>query len=154
MSDRRHLEQHHPPPDDEAITADLTGASAEAIAAYSAVVDAVLTFQTCDQALAECLERCRDFAVGQAYAAFTATMVGADDRAHHRADLARRARGTNRRERQLVEILLLAVDGDGNRAAALATEHVREFPVDADALSIVQRWSQDHFIDDRPDVAS
>ena len=46
----------------------------------------------------------------------------------------------SRRERQLVEILLLSVDGDRRRAAALAAEHVEEFAVDGAALSVVDRW--------------
>jgi hypothetical protein len=46
-----------------------------------------------------------------------------------------------RRERQLVEILLLAVDGDVERAAGLAAEHALEFPDDADAVAVLGRWS-------------
>ena len=50
--------------------------------------------------------------------------------------------GLTRRERQLVEILSLSVDGDRRRAAALAAEHVEEFTDDAVALTIVDRWFQ------------
>ena len=48
--------------------------------------------------------------------------------------------GITRRERQLVEILLLSVDGDRRRAAALATEHVEEFAEDTVALTIIDGW--------------
>jgi hypothetical protein len=74
-------------------------------------------------------------------ATFTGADAAADGDASRRAGLAREARpGISRRERQLVEILLLSVDGDRLRAAALAAEHVREFPDDARALSVVDRW--------------
>jgi vanillate O-demethylase monooxygenase subunit len=36
------------------------------------------------------------------------------------------------------------VDGDRRRAAALAAEHVEEFPDDAEALTIVERWFDRH----------
>jgi hypothetical protein len=66
-------------------------------------------------------------------------LVGAADLA------ARRLRpGITRRERQLVEILLLSVDGDRRRAAALAAEHIAEFADDAVALTIVDRWFEHH----------
>ena len=47
-----------------------------------------------------------------------------------------------RRERQLVEILSLSVEGDHGRAAALAAEHVEEFTDDAVALTTIDRWFQ------------
>ena len=50
--------------------------------------------------------------------------------------------GLTRRERQLVEILSLSVDGDRRRAAALAAQHIEEFTDDAVALTIIDRWSQ------------
>jgi hypothetical protein len=64
--------------------------------------------------------------------------AGADAR---RASLAREVRsGMTRRERQLVEILMLSVDGDCRRASALVAEHVEEFADDAVALTVVERW--------------
>ena len=51
-----------------------------------------------------------------------------------------RSAGTSRRERQLVEILLLSIDGERRRAAALAAEHITEFPDDAVAVILVDRW--------------
>ena len=47
-----------------------------------------------------------------------------------------------RRERQLLEILSLSIDGDRCRAAALAAEHVEEFTDDAVALNMIDRWVQ------------
>jgi hypothetical protein len=82
--------------------------------------------------------------------AFLTSLAGADTRAARRAGLARRSRlGISRRERQLVEILLLSVDGDRRRAAVLATEHVDEFPDDAAALTVVDRWFRQR---DAPDT--
>jgi hypothetical protein len=73
--------------------------------------------------------------------AFIMSLAEAEDRAAKRAGIARQIRsGTTRRERQLAEILLLAVDGDRRRAAALATEHVEEFADDALALEAVDLW--------------
>jgi hypothetical protein len=40
------------------------------------------------------------------------------------------ARGRPRRERQLVQIVQLTVDGDTRRASGLAAEHLAEFPGD------------------------
>lgn len=45
-----------------------------------------------------------------------------------------------RRERQLAEISRLADRGHHRRAAGLATEHVAEFPRDAESLANVVRW--------------
>jgi hypothetical protein len=106
----------------------FTGADAAAATAYLAAADAVVRLQTSAAELEARLELCSEFVVGQAYAAFLMS-------------LARRIRSDmSRRERQLVEILLLSVDGDRRRAAALAAEHVDEFAVDGAALSVVDRW--------------
>ncbi len=119
----------------------FTGADTAAANAYSATVDAIVRFQASAEELEVRLERCNEFAVGQAYAAFIASFAGSMDDAARRAGLARRARsGITRRERQLVEILLLSVDGDRRRAAALAAEHVEEFADDGVALTIIDRW--------------
>ena len=48
-----------------------------------------------------------------------------------------------RRERQLAEISRLAERGHRRRAAGLATEHVEEFPLDAESLTDVIRWFED-----------
>jgi hypothetical protein len=45
-----------------------------------------------------------------------------------------------RRDRQLIELLLLFAQGDRRRAAVLATEHAMEFPADAGALADVSAW--------------
>ena len=45
-----------------------------------------------------------------------------------------------RRDRQLAEIWRLTERGHHRRAAGLATEHVEEFPCDAESLADVVRW--------------
>jgi hypothetical protein len=40
------------------------------------------------------------------------------------------ARGRPRRERQLVQIVQIAIDGDTDRASGLIAEHLAEFPGD------------------------
>jgi hypothetical protein len=49
----------------------------------------------------------------------------------------RHARSTARRERQIVQIAALVVEGLRGRAAGLTLEHVAEFPDDVDLLSRV-----------------
>jgi hypothetical protein len=49
------------------------------------------------------------------------------------------ARGRPRRERQLVQIVQLAVDGDMDRASGLIAEHLAEFPGDR-LIGRVQAW--------------
>jgi hypothetical protein len=53
----------------------------------------------------------------------------------HLSDAKRHARATARRERQIVEIAALVIDGAAVRAAGLALEHTAEFPEDADLLA-------------------
>jgi len=79
--------------------------------------------------------------VTTARAALVAELAGDADRAVYLADRARRSqRAITRRERQLVEVLLLVTDGDRERAAALAAEHIDEFDEDRDALALVASW--------------
>ena len=123
----------------------FTGADDAAANAYLATANAVVRLQASTEELEAHLELCSEFAVGQAYAAVIMSLAGASDHAARRAGLARRIRsGITRRERQLVEILLLSVDGDRRRAAALAAEHVDEFADDAAALTVVDRWFDQH----------
>ena len=123
----------------------FTGADDAAANAYLATAHAVVRLQASAEELEAHLELCSEFAVGQAYAAVIMSLAGASDHAARRAGLARRIRsGITRRERQLVEILLLSVDGDRRRAAALAAEHVDEFADDAAALTVVDRWFDQH----------
>jgi hypothetical protein len=49
------------------------------------------------------------------------------------------ARGRPRRERQLAQIVQLAVDGDTRRASGLTAEHLAEFP-DDQLIGRVQTW--------------
>jgi hypothetical protein len=126
-----------------AMSSTFTGADEAAASAYIATAQAVVRLQASTEELEAHLELCSEFAVGHAYAAFIMALAGAPDHAARRARLARRTRsGVTRRERQLVEILLLSVDGDRRRAAALAAEHVEEFGDDAVALTVVDRWFQ------------
>jgi hypothetical protein len=55
----------------------------------------------------------------------------------HAASVA--ARGRSRRERQLVQIVQLTINGDTGRASGLAAEHLAEFP-DDDLIGRVQAW--------------
>jgi hypothetical protein len=126
-----------------AMSSTFTGADAAAADAYIAAANAVVRLQASAEELEAHLELCSEFAVGQAYAAVIMSLAGATNNAARRARLARRIRsGITRRERQLVEILLLSVDGDRRRAAALAAEHIEEFADDAVALTVVDRWFQ------------
>ena len=115
----------------------FTGADAAAADAYIAAANAVVRLQASAEELEAHLEQCSEFAVGQAYAAFIMSLAGAHRqcRAAGPPGPAERGRGITRRERQLVEILLLSVDGDRRRAGALAAEHVDEFADDAAALT-------------------
>ena len=125
------------------MTSLFTGADDAAAEAYIATAAAVVRLQASTEELEAHLELCNEFAVGHAYAAFIMSLAGADHHAARRAGHARRARsGITRRERQLVEILLLSVDGERRRAAALAAEHVDEFADDAAALTVVEQWFQ------------
>ena len=97
----------------------FTGADAAAAKAYIATANAVVRLKTSTEELEAHLEQCNEFAVGHAYAAFIMSLAGNADHAARRAGIARRSRASaTRRERQLIEILLLSVDGDRRRAAA------------------------------------
>jgi hypothetical protein len=50
------------------------------------------------------------------------------------------ARGRPRRERQLAQIVQLAVDGNTDRASGLTAEHLAEFPGDQ-LVGRVQAWA-------------
>ena len=114
--------------------------------AYLATTDALLRLHATTEELETQLELSSEFAVGHAYAAFIMSLAGESDHAARRASIARSARsGAPRRERQLIEILLLSVDGDRRRAAALAAEHTDEFADDAAALTIIERWFQERW---------
>ena len=49
------------------------------------------------------------------------------------------ARGQPRRQRQLAQIVQLAVDGDTGRASGLTAEHLTEFPSD-ELIGRIQAW--------------
>ena len=77
-------------------------------------------------------------AVERALAAVLAAQAG--DRGAAQAQIAvaqQQSRSTARRERQLVGIAALVVDGAHDRAAGLAREHLAEFPDDAGLLASV-----------------
>lgn len=120
---------------------DFSGADTAGAAAYLAAAEAVVRLQLSTDELEARLEQCSGFVVGHAYAAFMMSLAGAAEHAARRAELARDVHvGVTRRERELIEILLLSVDGDHMRAAALAAEHIGEFPADAKALTTIDRW--------------
>jgi len=119
----------------------FAGADDPAIAAYRDAVDAVIRFGERQDALDAALDRCADFAVGHAYSAFIAGLLGQDGRARARGGIAKSlSRSISRRERQLVEILVLSANGSRDRAAGLAAEHVLEHPSDAPALAAIVQW--------------
>ncbi len=53
------------------------------------------------------------------------------------------ARGRPRRERQLAQIVQLAVAGDTGRAGGLTAEHLAEFPND-ELIGRIQAWLSGH----------
>jgi hypothetical protein len=55
----------------------------------------------------------------------------------HLSTAQRHARTTARRERQIVQIAALMIDGKRERAAGLALEHAAEFPGDVELLTRV-----------------
>ena len=55
----------------------------------------------------------------------------------HISQAQRDARSTARRERQIVQIAALVIEGQHGRAAGLTLEHTAEFPDDADLLARV-----------------
>jgi hypothetical protein len=118
----------------------FVGADATAASALADAVDAVVRFHASTDRLEQELERCAAFAVGHAYAAHLHAFTGTT-RATASTTPANRHE-LPRRERQLVEILLLAAQSQHQRAAYLAAEHVAEFPEDRDALVLVDRWSR------------
>ena len=129
----------------DGVSEPFAGADDPAIAAYREAVDAVIGFGDRQEALEAALDRCADFAVGHAYAAFVAGLLGQDGRARARGGIARSLRRSiSRRERQLVEILVMSSNGDRGRAAGLAAEHVLEYPADARALAAIVHLSLIH----------
>jgi len=119
----------------------FTGADREAAVALVSAIGALTALGARYEDLQRRLRTCDDFVVGHAYTAFLAELGGDPRSAARVADRARRSqRSITRRERQLVEVLLLVIDGDRARAAALATEHIAEFDQDGDALALVATW--------------
>jgi hypothetical protein len=119
----------------------FTGPDRHAADALMAAIEALVALGTRYEELEQRVRLCDDFVVGHAYAAFLAELTGDQNRAARFADRARRSqRAITRQERQLVEVLLLVVDGDRARAAGLAAEHIDEFDADRDALGLVATW--------------
>jgi hypothetical protein len=119
----------------------FTGADRQAADALVSVITALVALGMRADELEHRVRCCDDFVVGHAYTAFLAELAGDADRAACLADRARRSqRAITRRERQLVEVLLLVIDGDRERAACLAAEHIDEFHEDRDALGLVASW--------------
>ena len=121
--------------------ATFTGADHPAMEAYRDAVEAVVGFSHRQAALEAVLDRCAHFAVGHAYAAFIAGLLGQDRRARDLAVSANAtSRSTSRRERQLVEILVVSSAGQRQRAAGLAAEHILEYPADRCTLAAIVQW--------------
>jgi hypothetical protein len=119
----------------------FTGADGQAADALVSVIDALVALGIRAEELEHHVRCCDHFVVGHAYTAFLAELAGDANRAARLADRARRSQGAiTRRERQLVEVLLLVIDGDRARAAALAAEHIDEFDEDRDAIGLVATW--------------
>jgi hypothetical protein len=119
----------------------FTGADRQAADAMRSAIEAMVALGVRSEELEQRVKGCDDFVVGHAYAAFLAELAGDPTRAARAARRARRSqRAITRRERQLVEVLLLVIDGDRQRAAALAAEHIAEFGEDRDALAPVATW--------------
>lgn len=115
----------------------LSTGSAEAVTAY---VDGVDRFLAAHDGAEECFARAvaadPDFALGHIGQARSLQLAGRGADARAAATLGQ-ARGAmlDRRERQHVEALSLAVAGQGARALALIREHLAEFPRDAMTLA-------------------
>lgn len=75
--------------------------------------------------------------VGMAWQAWAGGNAAAAQPLAHAAGVA--ARGRTCRERQLVQIVQLTINGDTGRASGLAAEHLAEFP-DDDLIGRVQAW--------------
>ena len=123
----------------------FTGADRQATDALVSVIEALVALRMRFEELEHRVRCCDDFVVGHAYAAFLAELAGNANCAARLAGRAIRSqRAITRRERQLVEVLLLVIDGDRERAAGLATEHIDEFDEDRDALALVATWHARH----------
>ena len=119
----------------------FTGADRQAADALVSVIEALVALGMRYDELEHRIRCCDDFVVGHASTAFLAVLAGDANRAARLAGRARRPqRAITRRERQLVEVLLLVIDGDRERAAGLAAEHIDEFDEDRDALVLVAAW--------------
>jgi hypothetical protein len=119
----------------------FTGADRHAAEALDSAIDALAALGARYDELELRIRSCDDFVVGHAYTAFLAELGGDGQRAERVASHVRTwRRSITRRERQLVEVLLLVIDGDRDRAAGLAGEHIAEFGEDADVLALIARW--------------
>jgi hypothetical protein len=115
----------------------LSTGSVEAVVAY---VDGVDRFLAAHDGAEECFARAvaadPDFALGHIGRARSLQLAGRGADAQAAAALGKaRAGALERRERQHVEALGLAVSGQGARALQLIREHLEEFPRDAMALA-------------------
>ena len=123
----------------------FTGADRQAANALVSVIEALVALRMRYDELKHRVRCCDDFVVGHTYTAFLAELAGDADRIACLAGRARKSqRAITRRERQLVEVLLLVIDGDRERATGLAAEHIDEFDEDRDALGLVATWHARH----------
>jgi hypothetical protein len=112
---------------------ELTASSAAAVDTYTAAIDAALAFNSgIEEGLRRAVEMDPGFAMAHVALARQLQLAGhAKESNAHRQLAAAAARGTTRRERQHVEAMIPALDGDGPGALALMQEHLAEFPRDA-----------------------
>jgi hypothetical protein len=115
----------------------LSTASSTAVAAYVDGVDRFLAAREgAEGAFDQALAADPDFALAHIGRARSLQLQGRGAAAQAAATQARGLTGSlDRRERQHVEALALAVAGQGARALALVREHLAEFPRDAMALA-------------------
>lgn len=115
----------------------VTTTSRAAAERYSEAVDLVLSANAgSDDRLADALAADETFALAQIAAARSMHFQGRVPEARAAAGRARElAAAATRRERQHVEAIAAAIDGDPRRAVALTREHLADFPRDAFVLN-------------------
>jgi hypothetical protein len=111
---------------------DLTTSSQDAADAYVRGIDAALAFNSgAEDALRQAIAADPGFALAHVALARQLQLAADPAAARHR-ELAEAAAPTaTRRERQHIEAMLPALEGNGPRALALMREHLAEFPRDA-----------------------
>jgi len=112
---------------------ELSTASAAAAEAYMEAIDAALAFNSgIEEGLREAIAADPGFALAHVALARQVQLAGdVKTAARHKELAVELVAGATRRERQHVEALVPALEGDGARALELMREHLAEFPRDA-----------------------